>query len=133
VNFDFSDFLLNYIQRFFLKISDIVSLVISLIAIFVGLVAVVISVQFPIQVSLMYVGLIVILIIIIPYFILREKLKVNNQKIFKIEDTIIQNYDYINSKSIDEKNCILEELRQVFTKKKDSERLLSLLSKPSKD
>lgn len=137
MNLDFSDFLLNYIQRFFLKISDIVNLLISLIAIFIGMSALIISIQ-PVTlngivISSLLVALSGFGIFLIPYSIIKDKLKKNNEKIFKIEDAIIQNYDYMNGKSNEEKNCILEELRQVFTNKKDIDRLMKILSQSVKN
>ena len=75
-----------------------------------------------------------ILIIVLPFlYIYYDKMKKNHKKIFKIEDVIIQNYDYINGKSNDEKNCILEELRQIFTNKKDVDRLMRLLSESGRN
>lgn len=133
MSLDFSNFLLDYTKRFFLRTSDIVNILIACIAIAVAFFAFTISMQLQTWIILSLNGLVVFGIILIPYFILKEKLRKNNEKIFEIEDEIIHNYHYVNGKSSDEKNCILEEFRQVFTKKKDVKRLMNLLSEPCKD
>ena len=140
MNLEFSTFLLGYTERFFLKKTDIASLSISITALIVSTVSLLIvgnsigTQQNGIVIiidEVVFVGLSVFIFYIV--YNLIYKLKKNNDLIFKIEKIIIQNYDDINAKSREEKDCILEEFKQVYTKKKDAERLLKLLSKSARD
>ena len=134
MSFDFSNFLLDCTQRFFLKTSDIVGSLISIIAIFVAIVATIISLQLQLWLVLSLFGLDALGLIVIPYAILKDRLKKNNEKIFKIEKIIIKNYECINKRDDEIKDCILEEFNRVLREKDhDDARLIELLSKPCKD
>lgn len=134
MNFDFSKFLLDCTQRFYLKTSDIVSLLISTISIFVAIIAIIISLQLQLWIVLSLFGLDAFGLIVIPYIILKNKLKKNNEKIFKIEKIIIKNYECMNKRDDEIKNCILEEFNRVLREKnQDDAKLIELLSKPCKD
>ena len=134
MSMDFADFLLNYRLIFFLKRSDFVNMAFSLIAIFIGMVAMVISIQISVPNTNWITTILIIILAGLgimgsPFAYINQKIKKNNNKIFGIEKVIIRNYDYINGKSDSEKDCILEEFKQVFFAKKDEKRLLEMLTK----
>src|SRR5207249_2339079 len=57
--------------------------------------------------------------------------KNNNQNVFKVEESIFLNYDWINQLSIEHKKIIFGEVKVFYkTKGKNIKKLTSLLTKP---
>ena len=106
-----------------------VTLSISLTALFVVMVSLIVNISSGIQNLSNISGVVILVLLLITLYRLQHRPKKTNNLISKIEKTIIQNYDSINGRNNVEKDCILEEFQQVFTNKKDPERLIELLSK----
>ena len=136
MSLDFSAYLLNYTQRFYVKQFDMVTLSISLTALFVVMVSAIVNISSGIQnekiISSIF-ELVILVLLLITLYLLQNRQKKTNHPILRIEKIIVQNYDSINGRNNVEKDCILEEFQQVFTNKKDPERLIELLSKSDKE
>jgi hypothetical protein len=133
---DFAKFLLDYTERFFLKSTDVLSLCVSLIALFVSMAAIITSLS--VQQNLMerinentfltYLPAGLLFASLIPVIIIVYNYKNKNEKVFEIEKTIFQNYDYLNVRGISGKDKILNEFQEFYkTRGKNIEDLLASL------
>lgn len=121
-----------------MKNVDIVNLLMAIIAVIIAMIAILdannvseTSNGFTVTKLMTIIGTIVVAIVFgySTQYVIRTWKK-NNKLIFKIEKVIIQHYDEINKKTYREKDCILEELKLIFTTKerKNADRLIELLT-----
>src|SRR5690348_52694 len=130
MSLDFAEFLLSYTDRFFLKAVDALSLAISLVALIVSIVAIImtLSVQFPNEKThLLNVASEILILPLIGMVLIYFIHKNNNQNVFKVEESIFLNYDWINRLSIEDKKIIFGEVKEFYkTKGKNIKKLISL-------
>jgi len=130
---DFSAFLLNYLQRYFLKSHEIVNILLVITTVIIASLAIIATISPKmVDVRILVISdltLAVLFFVVIVY--IPNHSKKGNEKISEIENTIILNYDHINGRSDMNKRNILNQLKVVIAHKfneKDVDELIKQLS-----
>ena len=135
----FTQLLISYTERFFLKSTDALGLSVSILAVFISMAAIVMSLspectkdkcmQTIIPLPTIAIIMLSISLILVGYIVCRHYK--NNQNIFEIEKIIFLKSDKLDQLDTKYKEIILDEVEKFYrTRGKNLEKLKSILTNP---